>query len=269
MKNNTQRKQAFTLIELLVVIAIIAILAAMLLPALAAAKRKAQKINCVNNLKQVGISFRIWEGDNGDKYPMAVSVASGGASETVARNGAAAASLNPGYVFLVMSNELATPKILYCPSDTIHNQGVNFSLTNTMGVAANAPLSTKPSVLSTISYFVNGDAVEADPQAIVSGDFNIGTVGATSSSAAATYRFGQTTTGNGTTACTISAQVPSTGSAWNGNPWWSWTANDLHQKTGNLLIADGSVQSATISGLHQYLQNSTNVTQAPYFNFAW
>lgn len=63
------REKAFTLIELLVVIAIIAILAAMLLPALAAAKEKGRKAQCISNTHQLEVSMMVYIQDSGNRYP--------------------------------------------------------------------------------------------------------------------------------------------------------------------------------------------------------
>jgi prepilin-type N-terminal cleavage/methylation domain-containing protein len=125
LMNNAGRK-GFTLIELLVVIAIIAILAALLLPALAAAKQKAWRISCTNNLKQIGIGLNVYAGDNNDFLPSTGWVQNGNPWEThevmrytatsqdVATGGVAQGPYAMGSLFF--NKIIPNGKVFYCPS---------------------------------------------------------------------------------------------------------------------------------------------------------
>jgi len=147
---SNRRNHALTLIEVLVVIVVLAVLAAILLPMLAEAEKKSSRVGCVNRLATIGLAYPVWAGDNGGKYPMAVSVINGGAMELVATGNVAA-------VFQVMSNELDVPKLLICPADTNHMAATDFGTTFNN---------------SSISYFLNLDASTKFPQAVLSGDDN-------------------------------------------------------------------------------------------------
>ena len=98
-------------------IPVLAILAALLLPAVSRAKERAQRINCTNNMKQIGLSFRTWAIDHNDQYPFNVGSDAGGTLELISPD-ADGYDRNSVSHFLVMSNELSTPKILVCPRDT-------------------------------------------------------------------------------------------------------------------------------------------------------
>jgi hypothetical protein len=83
------------------------------------------KVNCVNNLKQIGLAVRTWAIDNGGPYSFNVSTNAGGTLEFCAR-GRDGFDSNAAIHFQVMSNELSTPRLLVCPRDRSRHVAVDF-----------------------------------------------------------------------------------------------------------------------------------------------
>ena len=147
--------RAMTLLEILVVCAVLAVFMAILLPQFISPhpmdRARAERIQCVNNLKQIGLAYRVWEFDHDGegKYPMFESVTNGGSMELVT-------GTNAWRHFQVMSNELGTPKVLICPADD-RTSATNFTWLNN----------------SNLSFFVGIGATETNPAPMLSGDRNI------------------------------------------------------------------------------------------------
>ena len=151
------RQVGFTLIELLVVIAIIGILAALLLPAVNTTKLRAKRITCVNHLKQIGLGFQMFANEHDGKLPMQVQIRDGGSQEPVSTANQEAAGFTSAYRhFQVLSNQLVTPKILLCATDTRVAAEKFTSLKNT-----------------NVSYFVNVRAENGSATSILAGDRNL------------------------------------------------------------------------------------------------
>ena len=141
---------AFTLVELVAITAVMALLFAVLLSGAVRTKQKAQRIACVGNLKEIGVGFRLFATDHGDKYPTPAAT-----NEVVwpvvnGRTNYAAGC------FRALFPALPKPHILVCPADHREPASSSHSLTD-----------------SNVGYFVNLAADETRPQMLLTGDRNL------------------------------------------------------------------------------------------------
>ncbi len=150
-QRTTRGGKGFSLTELLVVICLLAVVAVLLLPALAASKRKSSRVGCVRNLEELALGFKMWAGDNGDQFQIQLAATNDAMMKLISSGSAYA-------LWLTMTNELSTPKILHCPADTNKIAATDF----TVGFSD-----------ANISYFFSLDAGETHPQMILSGDDNL------------------------------------------------------------------------------------------------
>jgi len=143
-------QRGITSLDVLVVIATVVLLAVAFGPLWLRTRSKPRpRINCVSNLKQVSLAFRLWADDNGDKFPWQLPPESGGVQAKPFSSLAAR-------TVAVASNELNSPKILVCPEDRQRIRATNWSLRNT-----------------NLSYFIGQSADDSNPATLLAGDRNL------------------------------------------------------------------------------------------------
>lgn len=147
LSEDNQQSDALTLIEVIVVIAVMVVLLGLLVPWSTNAPSK--RTSCARYLKSIGLAARIFATDNEDKLPWQVSANAGGSREFQSVPNSAFRH------FLVMSNELSTPRIIVGPEDKRRTWATNWV------IGFNN---------QNLSYFVGFNASETNAKSILSGD---------------------------------------------------------------------------------------------------
>lgn len=150
-RRQSGRRSGMTLLEVIILLAAMAMIVVVVLPEIARSRARPKFIGCVNNVKQVGLAFRLWAMDHHDQFPMGLAITNSGTSDHPR-------ACEAWVHYECVSNELGTPKALVCPADTERTTAVAFG----RGFGN-----------SNLSYFVSLDAAETVPQTILLGDRNL------------------------------------------------------------------------------------------------
>jgi hypothetical protein len=202
-------------VEVFAVLLVLFLVALVALPVLAANRTRSDRIVCANNLRQVGAAFLVWANDRDDRVPFEVPVAEGGTRlHTLAPN----AWLH----FSWISNELRTPRILLCPSDT------GMPARDFTGNPASGYVHPNFANRAT-SYFLTHQRSEG-PMSLLGGDRNF--------------------LGADQVGCSIfGTAVRATWPAFNWRP-------GLHDGEGNVVLVDGQVSQTDTAGLRAAIGRS-------------
>lgn len=197
-------ERALTRVEVLVTAALVAILVGIFLPMIVRPITRPQRLVCINNLKHIGLAFRIFSTDHDGQWPMDRAITNQGSREWLADD------TQLWRHWLRLSNELTSPKTLLCPSD-LQRQPVPSFLSG-------PPPLTWAGFTNTahLSYLLGLNAREENFDTILSGDRNLTTNGVSVGPGRLIL--------NATDVVGFSAEI--------------------HHDAGNILMADGSVQQA-------------------------
>jgi len=221
--------KAFTRLELLAVLCAIALLATLVAPAVATSKTDSERIICFNNLRLVGRGVQAWAGDHNQQLPWWTPTTDGGEFISQPGGGGGARPGNAWIEYAFMSNELATPKILACPSDAGARRAADW-----------AQLISSPYRGLALSYPLHLHASPDAPATWLSTDQNL---------------LGSVAAGGCASGINNVHQV---------FPGFSgWTNGVVHGVFGHVLLMDGSVEFTSTQRLNDLLNSAQIVPGDP------
>ena len=241
-QHSVPSRQAFSRLELVVVVFTLALLAAVALPVLANTRPRADRITCVNNLRQIGKAFNSWASDHYDLNPWFLSTGDGGNSEFY---------IGPlrsqvWFQYSWISNELDSPKVLADPADNTGRPS-SLNVATSWEYNANGGLLHPAYQNNAVSYFLGTHA--NFPRSLLCGDRNVVTTGKNSPCFT-------------TLVCTAIA-----GGAGNVVPDTIGWTNAVHRENGNLLFDDGQVRQLNSAGLRKALDSEPTDGSIRHFLF--